>query len=575
MLNRLIVNNFSLLESVDITFKPGLNILTGETGSGKSILMEALGLVLGNRADLSYLRNPNQKCWVEATFKVPQNESFDGFLAEFFPEIEFSDTNTEMVIRREILPNGKSRAFVDDTPTALQTLKSLTGFLVDFHRQHENLKILNPAEQLQLLDQFSDNQLLIHEIKAIFDAFTQKQQDLSSLKNIEHEGTRKKDYLTHVVQDLTAAKISISEEIELDTTLQRLENAEFLLTTLKSAIYDFYENEQSVQTLLSKHQKAIQKLTSIDGFFQHTVESLTNLLIHVEDIANQLQSKCDEIETDPEKLSYINQRIETYQRLKLKYSTKKTADLLQTLANSQHDLSQIESVDAKIKEIELELTNLGETLFEKCYQLEQKRENAAQSLSAAINQILPELGLANARFSIVVGRISNSKTALPKDNAIIYFQPNGMNTCNFMITTNLGIPEANLDAVASGGEISRILLAIKAVLAEKMQFPCLVFDEIDTGISGSIALQVGFVIENLAKHSQILCITHLPQVASRGKNHFFLSKTHLNNATYTHIRELDKAERIRQIAIMLSEDPPSPAAIANATELLNSEQRKI
>lgn len=571
MLSRLVISNFALLESVDIRFEAGLNILTGETGSGKSILMEALGLALGSRVEsASILRDPTQKCWIEATFNLPQNEFIKDWLAENALEIEISIENSpEVIIRREILPNGKSRAFLEDSPITLQALKNFSAFLIDFHRQHENLKILSSSEQLLLLDQFSENQTAIKELKSYFYTFNQKQQELTQLKLTEQEGIRKKDYLSHLVEELNAAKLSASEEVELDTALQRLENSELLTTSLKSAVFDFYESETSIQTLLSKHIKAIQKLTTIDSSFKDSAEILENLLVQLEDVTYQLQSKCDEIETDPQRLLYINQRIETYQRLKLKYATKKTAELIQILSNSRQELSQIESISEKIEQTEKELAQIGEKFLEKCYLLEKKRNQTAEHLGYTINQILPELGLPNAQFSIVVERINHSKYSLSIGKNTTFFQSNGINTCSFMVSTNVGVLPASLESVASGGEISRILLAIKTALAQKMQFPCLVFDEIDTGISGSVALQVGLVMEKLARYSQVICITHLPQVASRGLNHYFLYKTSDETSTRSHICKLKEEERVREIAIMLSGNPPSNAAIANAKELLS------
>lgn len=564
MLCRLYIQNFALIDQLEIGFSSGLNILTGETGAGKSILLGAIGLILGRRADTSVVIS-DEKCIVEAEFRLDESQlrilhnSYDDFDVE-------GDT---LILRREISKSGKSRAFINDSPVNLQTLKSVTEPLIDIHGQHDGQLLMDEEVQLEILDQYASITDQVIAFGRQLAEWKKIEKQILELQTQESEAKRQTDYYQFQVQELQKAELNIEEETQIEQELQLLENAGLIGETLSKAVYILDEADESVCNQLSGLIKSLDKIAPLSKNITSESQKIADALTLLNDAALEMQAIQQNLDVDPRRLEYLNERINVINRLKLKYNTKTVSELINIQKEFEDKIQMYDSIEGAIIELQKESQNIAEKLIVKGLEIERLRIQAANDLSETVLNTLKEVGLIKTNFRIEVTRLITPNGYLSIDGSNIQPTSKGINTVRFMVQTNLGLPWGALAQVASGGEISRVMLAIKSALAEKMKLSVLIFDEIDTGISGEVARKVGRVMEKLSEKHQILTITHLPQIASRGKHHFFIYKEMKNERIISQIRKLNLEERVLEIAKMMSGENPTPNALQSARESLS------
>lgn len=550
MLERLLVKNFALIEHSDVIFGSGLNIITGETGSGKSIFMSALGALMGKKVESASLLCPEEKSIIEATFQHVHVFVEPEFWVEH--DLELSD---ELIVRREISPNGKSRFFLNDSPASQQTVKSLMENLIELHGQHEGQKLLSIDYQLQLLDAYGQHQELLTEYQKSFDAWKQTHKSYEEKKAQASQISERKAFLAFQLEDFKGIELIEGEDDALEEQLKLLENAEQIKTTLEKACFVLYESEKSIYGSLANVEKVLERILNLAPGIRSDRERISEITALISETASNLRDFADHIDTDPQTLEHIQEKLNVYNRLKKKYNVTTVSELIAIKGRLAAEYATMESWD----EVLADLLSQSEALEAQCLAygkaLDEQRKVTATALSERVNAFLADVGLVNAEFEVVLKPLANATKR-------------GLSEVRFMVRTNKGIASGALEEVASGGEISRILLAIKSALAEKLSLSTLIFDEIDTGISGEVAMKVGKVIENLAQKFQVIVITHLPQMASRKGKHFQIYKEVQAEKTYSRIRELGEEERIHQVACMLYGDNPPSAAIENAKTLL-------
>ncbi len=566
MLVRLLVKNYALIETTEVFFAPGLNVLTGETGAGKSLLIGAIGLILGERAEGATLLHPDQKCIVEAQFTLPHPE----ILADIANAEELDLLQPELIIRREISPGGKSRAFINDTPVNLSTLRAVTGLLVDLHGQHDGQQLLSAAVQLRLLDEYANIQTLVSDFNVAFTTLKNVSARINELRAQESQARQQLDFFRFQLNELEKANLNLSEEENLEKELALLENAEQIVRVLTQSVDTLSESENNVLIQLKGIIRQIEKVGTYAENLAQQAEKLEEARLIIQDAAAELSGIAESTEMDPARLDEIQSRLDTYHRLKHKFGVRTTEELLLRQAELTKQVGMFSSLDEQIQELTDQAGRLTATVTEMGLRIEAIRKVTAQSLGSQINALLADVGLSKATFEIEVQRLFHSEGLLTIDNQKIQPNQRGLNSVVYKVRTNPGLPPAPLAQVASGGEISRIMLAIKAALAEKLNLSVLIFDEIDTGISGPVAMQVGRVMERLAQKHQLLTITHLPQIAGRGQHHFFIFKQTENGRTTSHIQKLSAEARALEIAKMIGGEQITENAIQSARELIGS-----
>lgn len=565
MLSKLYIQNYALIDKLWISFEQGLNILTGETGAGKSILVGAIGMILGKRAENNVMLNPDEKCIVEAEFRLK-----DDSLVSYLSENEIDAADAVLIIRREIAPGGKSRAFVNDTPVNLNILRAVAERLVDLHGQHEGQLLLEPGYQLQVLDQYAGLQTKTAEFKTLYTAVLSLQEKIEALKKQEGAARRQSDYYRFQLQELNEAKLIANEDEEIENRLRVLQNAEQITETLARNYTRLDDSETGISIQLKIIQRELEKLGNLDTRVTPFSVKIQEAKFVIDEVAAELQALAEQTDLDPKALQQLSERQNIYNKLKIKFAVKTAIELIALRDDFAVKLNQFDNLDDTIADSEKELAALLKQLAKLGLEIEAERLAVSSVLSSKISQLLREVGLPQAQFEIQVSRLDNENgiITLPQGNV----QPNatGINTIKFLIQTNAGLAVGPLGNIASGGEISRVMLAIKAALAEKLALSTLIFDEIDTGISGEVALKVGRVMEALGKHHQVLTITHLPQIASRLGGHYYIYKTTENGRAYSRIRKLENAERIQEIAKMIGGETPTEMALKTASELIGA-----
>lgn len=567
MLARLYIRNFALINESEIRFGEGLNILTGETGAGKSLLLGALGLILGKRVDYSMLFNPDEKCIVEAEFTHLPKETrkqLDAFE-------DFDLEGESIIIRREATAAGKSRAFVNDTPVSLQTLKEVTGMLVDLHGQHENQLLLSPVQQLHLLDQYGKGLADAEKFAGLLKNARSIREKMRKLQDAEREARKQEDYLRFQVEELDAAKPDPEEAAELDQRVMRLQNSEELREALGASTDGIYDGEDSIYSRLSGFRNLLRKVAGKDEAISNHLKTLEEAASLLQEVSRDFQHILDELDVDPEALQEAELRLDTYNRLKMKFSAASVEELIEIREGFRQKLNEIGSLEGELLDLEVALRKAEKETVECGLNLEKIRNAAIPGLEKAVNQLLADVGFQNAAFRAALSRNESAEGAFTLDGKRIAASPDGFNKLEFRIRTNKGVPEGNLSQTASGGEISRVMLAIKAALAGRADLAVLIFDEIDTGISGETARKVGQVMKQLGKNYQIIAITHLPQIAGMGNQHYHIYKEDEGDQTISRIRELSANERVEELARMISGAALTPSAIENARELLKDQ----
>ncbi|MEI6815513.1 MAG: DNA repair protein RecN [Bacteroidota bacterium] len=553
MLSRLVIQNYALIDSLDIHFTEGLNIITGETGAGKSILLGALGLILGHRADTQSLLNKEKKCFIEGEFNIEEYS-----LNDFFGEHNL-DYEKTTIIRREINPDGKSRAFINDTPVALGILKELSSRLVDIHSQHENLSINNPAFQLSYIDAFASNQKLLKEYKKLFDGY-QKSKEKLALKIAEGDQlTKDLDYFQFQFNELDDAKLVAGEQAELEQRLETLNNSETIKSGIGRVLFLVNDDENSMTNQMMETKRIVSSLSRYNPKFQELHDRLNSVAIEINDISNDLEELGLDTEFEPTMIDQINERLDLIYRLEQKHRLHDIAELLSLQESLKSKIDSINFISDEIAKLQMDLSKLEREIILKADEISKNRKKVIPQIEKKLKELFNEVALTNAVLKI-------NHEVLP--HALI--NSSGLDKVHFLFSANKGVEYMELSKVASGGELSRLTLCLKALIAELMELPTIIFDEIDAGVSGEVANKVGLLMQSIAKKHQVITITHLPQIASKGRSHFFVYKEVKNDRTFTNIKLLDNKDRVVEIAKMLSGENPTTNAIENAKELLSS-----
>jgi DNA repair protein RecN (Recombination protein N) len=550
LLTQLSIHNYALINHLSIDFSSGLSIITGETGAGKSILLGALGLVLGNRADLSSLKDTSKKCIVEAKVAVSNYN-----LKEFFEEVEL-DYEDITILRREILPSGKSRAFVNDTPVTLTVLNELKSKLIDVHSQHQTMRLSDTNFQFTVLDALAKNTAKVGSYKRGVNELNRLQKELESLEKTQKEINLQYEYNLHLCNELEQAKLQVDEQEVHEEKLEKLNNIEDIKLNLSEAL-EISSNEQiGIQDLLHTLENRLSRIASYSKEYQEISERITSVKIEIDDIVGELETANENVEFNPNEAEEINDRLQLIYNLQKKHAVNSIRELLQVFEDLSDKVGQVENAGSIISKKKKEITEVSEKLDAIALKISDARKSVIPNLKDELQNLLSDLGMENARFSIKIVDTKN------------YFS-NGKDELEFLFSANKGGNFGELKKVASGGELSRIMLAVKKVLSENTQLPTIIFDEIDTGVSGEVSNKIAAIMQEMGKHMQVIAITHLPQIAAKGISHYKVYKEEINSVTTTNLKQLTTEERIVEIAEMLSGKDISASALTHAKELLN------
>ena len=550
MLTALSIKNYALIEDLQISFNNGLSIITGETGAGKSILLGGLSLILGKRADIGSVKDTSRKCVVEATFDIANYN-----LKKFFKE-EDLDYESETIITREILPSGKSRAFINDTPVNLNVLAQLGAFLVDIHSQHQTLELTNDDFQFQIIDALANNTELLEDFSAELKSFNAIKNELQSLKLQKAEALKEYDYNLFLFNELEEAQLISGELQELENEYETLNNVEEIKEELLLSNQLLSEEQIGVLNSLTLLKNSLQKLSKLSKTYSELFDRVNSALIELDDVFGEIESAQGNLEANPNRLEEVNVKLQKIHSLLLKHSASDIDELIAIKIELSNKVFATETIDSLILEKENTLKTLEQSLNKLAEDLHKKRNKAIPELSKQLETILKDLGMENAKFNISV---------LKEDD----FYSNGKDKLNLLFTANKGGEFRPLKKAASGGELSRIMLAVKSILAKYIQLPSIMFDEIDTGVSGEISNKMAAIMQQMSKSMQVFTITHLPQIAAKGDTHFKVFKEDVDNKTTTQMVKLNADERIVEIAQMLGGKEMSTSAIAHAKQLLN------
>ena len=553
MLHRLTIKNYAIIEQLEIAFNDRMNIITGETGAGKSILLGALSLIIGERADTKVLYDKDEKCIVEADFEIDNKE-----LKSFFDAHEL-DFETHTIVRREINQSGKSRAFVNDTPVTLNVLKGLGEKLMNLHNQHETLDLIKAGFQLQIIDALARNKPLLSDYRQKYQVYKKGMAKLDELTELAKSSSAEMDYLQFQLKELAEAKLEAGEQDVLEKEQVSLSNVEEIKKAVQGAAQILSNTEVSVLDQLIEVQTALKPVKNFNKDILTLTERLHSAYEEIKDIAYELENVQEGTSLDPERLEVINSRLSTIYRLQKKHN----AITLDELLKIQEDLeSRISSVEVNSNEIEILMKELQKQFKDLCViadQLHSAREKVLRDFQTHVVVLLAKVGMPNAVFKVDI-----------KKHEAQQLNENGLTELRFLFSANKGFAPHEIKDVASGGELSRLMLCIKSLVADADALPTMIFDEIDTGISGEVALKVGEIMKKLSRNHQLICITHLPQIARTGDVHLYIYKETKDNRTQTRMKELKGEERIIEIAKMLSGDKLSEASLANARELIAS-----
>ncbi len=554
MLQRLLIQNYALIEQLDIDFSKGLSIITGETGAGKSILLGGLSLILGQRADAQALLNKEKKCFVEGEFAIKEYALQDFFKAN---ELDYEDKTT---IRREISPEGKSRAFINDTPVNLNQLKELGSRLVDIHSQHETLTLNNSAFQLSVVDANAQHSALLGDYQHKFKAYKILQSTLNDCIASEKKFKTDLDYFKFQFNELEEAKLYSGEQEKLEQELESLNNTEDIKLNLSRSFNILNQGEVNLMTQLNEVKTLLAAIIRYNPVYEELSVRIKSCHIELKDIASELEQMEQEVSHDPKRIEEINARLNVFYQLQQKHRVNNVEELLLIQNDLSDKLYNIVSLEEKIHQLTAELNKQFVELMKVAGKISDNRKKAIPKIEKEVKNLLSEVGMPNAVLKIAHNILEQEQV-----NAT------GVDVIRFLFSANKGADFKELHKVASGGELSRLMLCIKALIAKLTALPTIIFDEIDTGVSGEIAFKVGSIMEVIAKEHQVIAITHLPQMASKGDSHFFVYKDIVKGITQSNIKKLSKEERVNEVAKMLSGEKLTDAAIQNARTLLAGE----
>jgi DNA repair protein RecN (Recombination protein N) len=550
MIKSLQIRNYALIEELTINFSKGLTIITGETGAGKSILLGALGLIMGKRADIKSLYNLESKCVVEAQFEVAQYD-----LQAFFEENDL-DYEEPLVIRREITPSGKSRAFINDTPANLSILQELSAALIDLHQQFDNLDIHKVSFQLRLLDALAENKKRLTKYQKLYKTYIDGRRRLAQMKEQNSNASKELEFIQFQLDELSKAELVAGEQEQLEAELARLSNAEDIKRTLAAAFQQLSESEMAISGQLQEVHQSIGQVKKYDNRLEDLYNRFSGLLLELNDLSSEFEDIAEATEYDPERIMEVQERVDMIYRLQNKHQVSTIEDLLAIQDNLQGKLDGIGDMSKEIRALEEKLAQQKNDLLAQAEELSTRRHKVVAGFENKVEKRLKQLAMEHAKMKVDVVRLEQ-------------LGPTGFDEVNFLFAANKGSRLQLIKDVASGGEISRLTLVVKSLVASAIPLPTLIFDEIDTGISGDVALKMGSILQELSSDHQVVSITHSPQIASKASKHYFVYKKVKADRTTTKVRELEMEGRVYAIATMLSQDPPSESAINNAKELLS------
>ena len=550
MLVALSIKNYALIEHLEVDFSNQFSIITGETGAGKSILLGALGLVLGNRADLSSLKDNEQKCVIEAQFQLSKYN-----LQNIFETLDL-DYDDATIIRREILPSGKSRAFVNDSPVTLQQLQELAVFLIDIHSQNETRALVNESYQIDILDLVTQNESLIKDYQTTLKHYKSTQKQLNQLISDKETLVKEQEYHRFLLEELLQANLISGEQELLEEELEKLSNVEFIKENLDKILAISNEEQIGLTNLLTETKQAFSKIQGFSSKFQDLSARIQSITIEFQDIIEETFRETELLIHDPERLLEVQNKLQVIYNLQKKHQVTTIEDLLTIQHNLDEKVVRVDELDTNISKLEQEIKIQFNKVTELSDTISNQRKAVAPKLTTEIEAILKDLGMADAKLIFDFQQATT-------------FLSTGTDAISLKFSANKGMALGDLKKVASGGEMSRIMLALKAVLANYSNLPTIIFDEIDTGVSGEIALKMGEIMKIMSERLQVFAITHLPQIAAKGNQHYKVFKYNHENTTLSELKELSSEERVTEIAEMLSGKQITESALIHAKALLN------
>lgn len=548
MLKNLIIKNYALLEALEMQPSDRLNIITGETGAGKSIMLGAIGLLLGNRADKTTLYSEEEKCVIEGIFTVNK------FSLESIFDQEELDYDPVCILRREISPSGKSRAFINDTPVKLETLRDIGSKLVDIHSQHDSLLLGDNSFQLQIIDVFANNQEELHNYRKNYQLYRRISSEYDRLESEADRIQKEADYNNYLLEELLKAKLDADEQALLEEELQVMENAGNIKEQLGTMIMLLSNPDQSVDNMLAEIRQAIAKIAPISGKYEGLYQRIDSCMIELRDICRESELASEDVVVDFEKADSIRERLNLIYKLHKKHHVDNNAELLEIQANLEEKVEKAQNLEGELVALKKAREAAYHQMMESAKILSTSRKNVFSKVSGEIVQLLKNLGIPDASMAV------DLRTVEPTDM--------GIDEISILFSANKGIAPQELRRVASGGEFSRLMFCIKYLLADKTSLPTIIFDEIDTGVSGEIAIKMVNMMREMSKNHQVISISHLPQVAAKGDAHYFVYKDTSAAKAVSKIKKLTPDERVLEIAKMLGGDNPSEIAFQNAKELL-------
>ena len=550
MITSLSIKNYALIEKLTIDFSKGFSTITGETGAGKSIILGALGLVLGKRADLTSLKNKEEKCIIEAHFEISKYNLLPFFEAN---DLDYED---DTIIRREILSSGKSRAFINDSPVNLQELQELSLFLIDIHSQQQTQELSDENVQFNIIDAIANNKEIILEYQSLLKSYKLDKSKLNALLKRQNESKKEQEYNTFLLDELVVAQLKLGEQEILEADFEKLNNVEIIKESIDRSLAIANEEQIGVLHNLNEIKFSLQKIASFSVEYHSLLERITSLTIEFDDIAEEMNRCSEKLINDPEQLDLISQKLQVIFNLQKKHQVATVDELLEIQANLENSVLELGNMEEEIAALMISIEQKAVELDAFSTRLHTNRLESIPVLSQKLIAILETLGMPNVRFKIEINRTET------------YFQ-NGKDELQFLFSANKGTDFGLLKKVASGGEMSRIMLAVKAILAQYSKLPTLIFDEIDTGVSGEIAIRMGEIMKEMSQEMQVFAITHLPQIAAKGNAHFKVFKSTVGEDTQSELKLLSNDERVVEIAQMLSGTIVSDSALNHAKALLN------
>lgn len=550
MLKQLYIKNFTLIDELNIQMHPGFSVITGETGAGKSIILGAIGLLLGNRADSKSIKAGRDRCVIEAHFDLSKYD-----MQQFFTDNDIDEDLSDTIIRRELTAAGKSRAFINDTPVSLTKMRELGEQLVDIHSQHQNLLLQKEDFQLNVVDIIAQDEKQRKNYEAAYNQYKQANQKLNALKAEIEKNRENEDFLRFQFKELDEAQLQNGEQEELEQEYEMLSHSEDIKTALYQADNHLSGDDGNIIERLKQTSEQLANIKDVYPEVTELLERIDSSYIELKDIAQEVNGLTDHVEFDPARLETINERLDKLNSLQQKFHVRDLGELIETYHQLKKQLSHIDHSDEDVEAMEQEVTQLLEKAQKQAKELTAIRTKAAKKVEEEMKQRLIPLGIPNVRFSI-------SLTEKPLSH-------DGGDKVSFLFSANKSTPLQPVTQVASGGEIARVMLSLKAMISGAVKLPTIIFDEIDTGVSGKIAEKMAQIMAEMGNHErQVLSITHLPQIAAMGSHHYKVSKEETDNGTISRMTELSQQERVQEIAQMLSGSDVSEAALANAKELL-------